>query len=70
MKLSNSNLKKILIFSYILGNDTFTLGLGKKNPPRKNFLIFQEMELFDSMIKKFLKRKLFLYFGKLNSGLF
>ena len=42
----------------------------EKNPPRQKLLIFQEMELSDSKIKKiFLKRKLFLCF-QINPALF
>ena len=40
----------------------------KKNPPRKNFLIFQEMELSDSKIKKYLifsQKKAFLIFPEM-----
>ena len=40
----------------------------KTNPSRKNFLIFQEMELFDSKIKKFLifsQKKAFLIFPEM-----
>ena len=33
----------------------------KKSPPRKNFLIFQEMKFYSSNIKKFLNIKIFSY---------
>ena len=39
-----------------------------ENPPRKKFLMFQEMELFDSKIKKILtfsQKKAFLIFPEM-----
>ena len=47
MELSNSNIKKLLIFSYFLDRKLF-LYFGEENPP-KNVL-------------HLIKRKLFLYF--------
>ena len=67
MELSSSNIKKILMFSYILGNGTFKPKLEKiKNPPRKKFLIFREMELSSSNTREFFmfSPKKVLYFGK------
>ena len=51
--LGNGNPRKA---SYIPGNGTFQLKLkkNKKSLPRKKFLIFWEMELSNSKIKKFL----------------
>ena len=40
----------------------------KKNPPRKNFLIFREIKIFDSKIKKciiFFQKKAFLVFPEM-----
>ena len=45
----------------------------KKNPPRKKFLIFQEMELSNSKIKKFLifsQKKTFPIFPKMETCTF
>ena len=77
MELSGSSIEKVIIFSYILGNENppkifrenetlkiflyfgkwnfyaQTQNMKKKITPKK-FLIFQEMELSDSKIKKFL----------------
>ena len=57
MELSCSNIKKLLyflkkIFSYISQNGA--LSKKTKNPPRNSFLIFKEMEISDSNIKKIL----------------
>ena len=62
-KLSCFNIKKILMFPE-MKPCTFN-----PKPTRKKFLIFLEMDLSSSNIKKFsysLKRKLFLYFRKHN----
>ena len=57
MELSCSNNKKLLyflekIFSYIFQNGA--LSKKTKNQPRNSFLIFKEMEISDSNIKKIL----------------
>ena len=42
----------------------------KKNPPRKNFLIFREIKIFDSKIKKciiFPQKKAFLIFQEMET---
>ena len=53
MELSNSKIKKFLVFSQ-KSSPHFSAQAqkNKKNPPRKKFLIFQEMELLRSNIKK------------------
>ena len=62
-------LKKVLMFSYISGNDTFKPKPEKlKNPLLESYYIllyFQEMESYSSNIKKFLiffQKKAFLIF--------
>ena len=50
--------RKLIIFFYISGNGTLHFSAqaqkNRKNPPRKKFLIFLEMELSNSNIKKIL----------------
>ena len=57
IELSNSKIKKFLIFSQ-KSPPHFLVQARKneKNPPRKKFLLSQEMELFTSNIKKFQER--------------
>ena len=74
MELSSFNIKKN---SYISGNGTLHFPAqtkkiknrkNKKNLPRKKFLIFPEMELSSSNIKKILifsQKKVFLIFPKM-----
>ena len=71
-----SQKKTFIIFFYISGNGTLHFSAqaqkNKKNPPQKKFLIFLEMELSNSNIKKILifsQKKTFPIFSQKNAFL-
>ena len=67
MEISSSNIKKLLIFSYISGNENrkkILYILGNRKRSSKKLLIFQEMELLSPRSKN-LPRKKFLMFQEI-----